>query len=296
MTDLRYHYTGQLADGRCVTVRVEGGRIAEVVPASRDASLPQLLPVLVDLQHNGALGLEFSTISRHGIGALRQVASFLRRHGVGRCLPTLISHPRDTLRASMSCLDEWLRADPDLSSLFRGVLHEGVYISPRDGWRGVHNLESVRPPDWGDFQELDAASGQRIRIVNVAPEEPGGIDFVERAVAAGKLVALGHCAPDAATVHRAADAGASLVTHFGNGAAAMLPRFENPFWAMLNESRLRFSLIGDGFHLTPDLVGTVMRCKGADGFYMVSDAAHISGYPPGRYEDAYALPKDFFHK
>ena len=59
---------------------------------------------------------------------------------------------------------------------------------------------------------------------------------------------------------------------------------------MLNEPRLRFSLIGDGFHLPPDLMGTVMRCKGVDGFYMVSDAAHLSGCSPGRYKDAYADP------
>jgi len=283
-------YTGTLADDTCVSVRVEGDRIADVTPMAHDPALPQLLPVLVDLQHNGALGIEYSTIGRHGIDALHDIATFLRRHGVGRCLATLTTHPADVLRDSAARFDEWLAADADLSGLFKGIFHEGIYMSPREGWRGAHDPQWIRPPDWDGFAGLDALSGHRVRIVNVAPEEPGGLDFVERAVAAGKRVAIGHCCPDAATVHRAAESGASLVTHFGNGAAAAVPRFDNPFWAMLNEPRLAFSMIGDGFHLPPDLVGTVLRCKGPDGCYMVSDAAYLSACPPGRYDEDCAVP------
>ena len=59
---------------------------------------------------------------------------------------------------------------------------------------------------------------------------------------------------------------------------------------MLNDPRLRLGLIGDGFHLPPDLLGTALRCKGADGCALISDAAHISGCKPGRYDDAYEVP------
>ncbi len=283
-------YTGKLPADRCVAVHVEAGRIADVTAVASDPALPHLLPVLVDLQHNGAFGVRYNEIGRHGIEALRRLGSFLRRHGVGRCLPTLTTQPPAVLREAAVCFNEWLGADADLSRLYRGIFHEGVYISPRDGWRGVHDPQWIRSPNWDHLAELDELSGHRIRIVNVAPEEPGGLDFVERAVAAGKRVALGHCCPDAATVHRAAECGASLVTHFGNGVAPRIPRFDNPLWAMLNEPRLQLSLIGDGFHLPPDLVGAAMRCKGAGAWYMVSDASHLSGTPPGRNDTAYPVP------
>jgi len=283
-------YQGQLPDGHCVCVRVEGETIASVETIPTDATLPYLLPVLVDLQNNGALGFSFTDLWQHETGALRKIAVFMRQHGVGRCLPTLITNPTEGLRKSAICFDERLQADPDLERLYRGLFHEGVYISPEDGWRGVHDLQWVRPPDWDQMADLDAACGHRIRVVNVAPEEPGGLDFVRRAVQAGKRVAIGHCNPDATTVHQAADCGATLVTHFGNGAAAAIPRFDNPFWAMLNEPRLRFGMIGDGFHLPPDLVGAALRTKGSEACFMVSDAAHISGCPNGRYDDAYSDP------
>jgi len=283
-------YAAQRADGTAVTIDVAEGRIAALTPRPYDPALPHVLPILVDLQHNGALGFDFSKIDQCGIGALRQIATFMRRHGVGRCLPTLVTHSHETLAGAVTAFDQWLASDPSLAQLFRGLFSEGCYISPRDGWRGVHNPQWIRPPDWEQLTTLDRLSGNRIRMVNLAPEEPGGLDFVAQAVAAGKLVALGHCCPDAATVRAAAARGASLVTHFGNGAAASIPRFDNPFWAMLNEPRLRLGLIGDGFHLPPDLVGTAMRAKGPEGCFMVSDAAHISGCPAGRYDNIYAAP------
>jgi N-acetylglucosamine-6-phosphate deacetylase len=288
--DASQTYCGKLKDGRSVSVSVSAGRIVGVSPISDNPDLPELLPVLFDMQHNGALGYEFSNMWKHGADALQQIAYFMRRHGVGRCLPTLITHSQDTLEKSVKCFDTLVSADADMSLLYRGLFHEGVYISPVDGWRGVHDIDNVRPPDWDAFRKLDDLSGNRIRVVNIAPEEPGGLEFVRKASAAGKLVAIGHACPDAATVHKAADCGASLVTHFGNGAAPLLPRFENPFWAMLNEPRLRFGMIGDGFHLPPDLAGTALRCKGNDGCCFVSDAAHISGCKPGRYENEYVVP------
>ena len=278
-------YQGQLADGRCVAVTVAGRTIDAVETIEHDRSLPYLLPVLVDLQQNGALGKAFTTIPEHGADALHDIATLLRRHGVGRCLPTLVTYSLDGLRETLGCLDRWLSQDDDLASIFIGLFNEGVYISPEDGWRGIHAKRWIRPPDWSELAELNAAGGNRIRMVNVAPEEPGGLDFIEQAAAAGMVVSIGHCCPDAATVHAAADRGASVVTHFGNGAATEVHRFRNPFWAMLSESRLRCSLIADGFHLPPDLVAAAMACKGEDGCYFVSDAGFLSGCPPGEYRD-----------
>ncbi|MBT3294503.1 MAG: hypothetical protein HN919_02185 [Verrucomicrobia bacterium] len=290
MHALPHSYTGQLQDGNALSVSVERGLISQITPIVGDKALPYLLPVLVDLQHNGALGHSFTEADRCGKTGLREVATLLRRHGVGRCLPTLITASADALARSVAGFDAALRDDADLERIYRGLFHEGVYISPQDGWRGVHDLRWVAPPGATALAELDTLSGNRIRIVNVAPEEPGGLDFIRQAVDAGKTVSLGHCNPDAATVHRAADAGASMVTHFGNGAASPLPRFDNPFWAMLNEPRLRLAMIGDGFHLPPDLVGTALRVRDADGCCFVSDAASLSGCPAGRYEDTYADP------
>jgi N-acetylglucosamine-6-phosphate deacetylase len=196
---------------------------------------------------------------------------------------TLTTYPLGKLEVSAAKAASWLAQDDALNRLFAGIFHEGVFISPVDGWRGAHAQEWIQPPDYQAIQRIDACSGGRVRVVNVAPEQPGGLDFIEQAVRDGKQVALGHCGPDAETVHEAVRRGATLVTHFGNGAPGQIHRHKNPLWAFLNDPKLRLGLICDGFHLPPDLIGAALRCKGAGGCFAVSDAASFAGSPPGAY-------------
>ena len=281
MINKEYH--GQLADGQCLTVTVEGAQIVRVEARAADATLPYLLPVLVDLQHNGSLGIRYDSLWQQTPADLETVANHLRRHGVGRCLMTFTTYPLDKLALSAAQVAAWLDQDAALNKLFFGIFHEGVFISPDDGWRGAHAREWIQPPDYEALRHFDAASGGRLRVVNVAPEQAGGLAFIEQAVDAGKLVALGHCGPDAELVHEAVRRGATLVTHFGNGAPGQIHRHKNPLWAFLNDPKLRLGLICDGFHLPADLIGAALRCKGAGGCFAVSDAASFAGCPPGEY-------------
>jgi len=254
-----------------------------VTPLADDPALPYLLPPLVDLQQNGACGTYFNEIERQGIERLDVIARHLRQHGVGRCQMTFTTYDPAGLERTAALVNRRLSDDADLSSLFFGIFHEGYYISPQDGWRGAHAREWVAPPDYERFRRLDDLTGNRIRTVNVAPEEPGALDFIQRAVRHGKVVAIGHCGPDAETVREAARRGATLVTHFGNGAAPMIHRFKNPFWAFLDEPKLTLGLICDGFHLPGEVVRVAMRVKGREGCFPVSDASGYAGMPPGEY-------------
>ncbi len=276
-------YTGRLESGKAVEITVEGTAIADVQPLNDEADLPYILPVLVDLQQNGALGTAFDDIRDHGAEGLRRIIQLLRSHGVGRILATLTTYPYEALQKSAQCIDAVLSEDPELDAMIAGFFHEGVFISPLDGWRGAHAKEWLLPPDYDRVQRLDEASGKRIKIVNVAPEEPGGLEFVERAAADGKLVAIGHANPTVAITEEAVKRGARMITHFGNGAPGFIHRHENPFWSFLDEPQLALGVICDGFHLPPDLVAVALRCKSRNQILPVSDASRQSGLAPGSY-------------
>ena len=252
-------------------VEVRGSRIHRIHPLSEDrwsGDLPYLLPVLVDLQHNGALGAYYGEIPEMGVTKLRDIAAHLRRRGVGRCLLTLVTQERSELVRVAAFLGQVLGSHRELERLFFGIFHEGVFISPRDGWRGAHAPAWIERPDWDRLREIDDLTGGRIQLVNVAPEEPGGLEFIERAVAAGKKIALG----------------ATMVTHFGNGAASQIHRFENPLWTFLDREELTLGLICDGFHLPGSIVRIAMKCKGREKCLPVSDASGCSGLLPGAYD------------
>ncbi len=278
-------YEGRLPNGTAVAVTVVGDRIGTVEAFPAASPLPYLLPVLVDLQQNGAFGTYYHQLAERGPERLREIVDLLRRHGVGRVQLTVPTYEFTKTVANYRLLDQLLNSDPDLATLYFGFFHEGNFMSPQDGWRGAHMQCWIEPPDYDRFRLLDEASGGRIRTVNVAPEEPGGLDFVERAAAAEKVVGLGHCCPDAATVAEAVARGARWVTHFGNGAATQIHRFRNPFWSFLAHPELTLSVICDGFHLPPDVVKAAMACRPVGGCVPISDASPYSGCAAGHYDE-----------
>ena len=79
-------YAGTLPTGGAVEFEVENGIITSVTPIKDSPSLPWIMPVLVDLQQNGAVGHSFSALKTPE--ELRAVTEALYRHGVGRVQAT----------------------------------------------------------------------------------------------------------------------------------------------------------------------------------------------------------------
>ncbi len=275
--------------GELVEVVARDGLIARVGPPGDEpgrragADDAWLAPGLIDVQVNGFRGHNLNGANPTAADVIMMVRS-LWSAGVTLCCPTITTGSFERMRASLAAVARAVEEDPAVRHGVAVVHMEGPYISPEDGPRGAHPKAHVRPPDWDEFQRLQEASGGRIGIVTLAPEAPGAIPFVERAVAAGVTVALGHHGASAERIDAAVKAGASLCTHLGNGAHAQLPRHPNYVWEQLANDALRAGIIVDGHHLPPAVVKCFVRAKGLERLVMVSDAVHVAGLPPGRYE------------
>jgi len=273
-------------NGEPIRVVIAGDRIQSVTPAWPRGSVrdwPYLAPALLDLQINGYGGVWFSDDSLTPEAVGRALRPYYRA-GVTRLCPTLITNSHAGLTAGFRAIREACDQDPDLNRMVCGCHLEGPFISAEDGPRGAHPRDHVRPADWSEFELLQAASGNRIRLVTVAPEVEGAIDFIRRAVEAGIVIAIGHTAATPAQVQAAVDAGARLSTHLGNGAHAMIHRHRNCIFEQLGEPRLSASLIVDGHHLPPNLVRTILKVKSVGRTILTCDAAGWAGCPPGVYE------------
>ena len=234
------------------------------------------LPGLVDLQVNGFAGVDFGDLAITPDDVERAVAA-IQKTGVTRFLPTLITSPFETFAA---CAQTLLKAR---NAAVAGIHMEGPYISPEDGPRGAHARAHVRGADLDDFKRRQDAAEGTIRLVTLAPESPGAIPLVERLVAAGLRVAIGHTAANGAQIQAAVAAGATLSTHLGNGCAGILPRHPNVIWEQLGEDRLLASFIVDGHHLPPATVRSMVRAKTPARTILVTDAMAAAGMPPGVY-------------
>lgn len=278
------YYKGKRLDGKCVEVSVQNGVICHVEEIRPDNDLPYILPPLVDLQHNGALGYAYNNINEDAESQLKKISRYLIENGVGRVLATFTTAPYDLLTNNSAKLGNAIASNFVLAKMFSGIFHEGVFISSQYGWRGGHKPEYILKPDWEKFKKLNENSGNLVKMINIAPEEPGALEFITKAVEAGITVSLGHCCPDTGIINEAVARGATMVTHFGNGAAPNIKRFKNPFWGILANDNLSLGLIGDGFHLPPEFIKTALKVKGHNNCFMVSDANLYSGCKPGLYQ------------
>ena len=272
------------AEPICVTV--EGERIARVEPAwpEREASeWPWIAPGLFDLQINGHKGVWFCDPRL----SAEQVLGILEAHfefGITRLCPTLITASFEALAAGVTAIRTACESTPWAEKMVPGIHLEGPSISPEDGPRGAHPLTQVRPADWDEFQRLQELSGNRIRLVTLAPETDNAVEFIRQAVPSGVTISIGHTAATPAQVTAAIDAGATLSTHLGNGAHGLIRRHPNYIWEQLGDSRLTACIITDGHHLPASVIRSVVRAKSTLHTIITCDSAGLAGCPPGRYQ------------
>lgn len=274
------------ANGEPIRVFIRGERIHHFEPAwprSHVEDWPYLAPAFLDLQINGYGGTWFSDDALTADAVLAALKPHYK-FGVTRLFPTLITNSFEGLARGFAAIREACDTEPWADRMVCGCHLEGPYISAADGARGAHPLAHVRPADWSEFQRLQEISGSRIRLVTIAPEAQGAIEFIRQAVANNVVVAIGHTAASPEQIHTAVEAGARLSTHLGNGCQAMIHRHRNVIFEQLAESRLSASLIVDGHHLPPSLVKTFVKVKTPQKIILTCDAAGWAGCPPGIYE------------
>ncbi len=264
-----------LADGRVQTIR-------EIASAN---SKVWIAPALIDIQVNGFTGfdLNVSTVTSEDVSAMVRA---LWQVGTGFLCPTVVTGSFEGISNAFRAIVEACQTDSLVAHSILGIHLEGPYISAEDGPRGAHPLEHVREPDWDEFQRWQDIAEGHITIVTLAPEQNGAIPFIEKLVANGIVVALGHTDASADNIQAAINAGARLSTHLGNGAHALIKRHPNYIWEQLGADELWASLIVDGHHLPPAVAKSMIRAKTLDRCLLVSDAVALAGMKPGIYQFA----------
>jgi N-acetylglucosamine-6-phosphate deacetylase len=273
---------GRLPEGGAVEVEIDAGRITSVRQVEPGPGDPWLTPGLIDLQVNGFGGYDVNApdVTPETILGLRAA---LARTGTTTFVPTVVTAGEDAMCAALAAVAKARRQDPTAAAAIPFIHVEGPFISPEDGPRGAHPLVHVRAPSSAEFGRWQTAAHGLVGIVTLSPHWPGAVDFTREVVARGTRVAVGHTHASPEQIAAVVDAGATLSTHLGNGAHALLPRHPNYLWAQLADDRLTAGLIADGHHLPADTLKTMIRAKTPERVILVSDSVALAGMPPGDY-------------
>lgn len=268
--------------GAFVEVLIEGGEIRSITPAASGEDL-WISPGFIDLQTNGYAGYDLNAESITPDLVINLMHRLLAV-GVTTFLPTLITTSEDRIIAALRAIAAARERSPRVRHMVPYVHVEGPHIAAGDGPRGAHPRDQVRPADVAEFERWQAASGNLVGMVTLSPHDDQALNYIAHLARKGCVAAIGHTDAEPWRIHLAAEAGAVLSTHLGNGLAGELPRHPNLLWAQLADDRLAASFIADGHHLPPDTLQSMVRAKGVERTILVSDTVALAGLPPGRHQ------------
>ena len=237
-------------------------------------------PGWVDLQVNGHNGVDYSDPNLTADGFLRS-AEQLIASGTEVFFPTIITSPLELFRRNGRIIYDAVEKHGLLKNV-PGLHYEGPFIARAA--IGSHNPDWVQIPTIEAVDALlDTAPGY-VKIVTISADAEGAPEAIKHMSQKGVTVSVGHHMATYEQVRAAADAGAKLLTHLGNGCPNMIDRHRNPIYAGLAEDRLTAMLISDGHHLPGELLKVMIQCKGVDNVIITSDACNAAGFPPGEYD------------
>lgn len=279
---MRYENGWIFADGRFVRggFSVENGRFAHVledVPGpAEDLDGALVIPGLVDIHVHGCAGADFSDGDYAG---LARMARYLARRGVTSFAPASMTLPYDALDKAFHAAARLRREGLADGARLMGIQMEGPFLSREK--RGSQNPAYLRLPDWDRFLRLyDAAEGL-LRIVDVAPELPGAVEFTRRASEKCR-VSVAHTAAGYDQAAAVFDAGATHLTHLFNAMSGIHHRHPGPIGAASERENVTAELICDGIHVHPSAVRMAFRLF-PGRICLISDALRCCGMADGSY-------------
>ena len=232
-----------------------------------DARDCYVIPGLVDVHFHGCVGEDFSDATPEG---LQRIADYELSQGVTYICPAGMTLPEDQLTAICKNTAAH-RAKNAGGAEVVGAHLEGPFLSTAK--KGAQNADFLHDPDVPMLRRLQEAAEGCVKLVTVAPEQPGAMEFIRAATEMGITVSVGHTVADYDTAMAAFAAGATHATHLYNGMPPLHHRSPG----------VQVELICDGVHIHGAMIRLTFQLFGRERVILISDSLRATGMPDGQY-------------
>ena len=195
---------------------------------------------------NGYKGIDFCSEKLTKDDFIYACKELLNDGGCCAIMPTVITSPMSAYEHVLPLIASVIEDNCEQSGKLLGIHLEGPFISPVPGAIGCHRTECVVPADVEMFKKMVALGKGHVKMITIAAEWPNSVALCKWAVSQNIVVSLGHHVATSSDIHNLAYAGATLLTHLGNGLPNEINRHHNPIWGGLSDYRLSAMLITDG--------------------------------------------------
>lgn len=240
-----------------------------------DASGLLVLPGLIDIHSHGAVGHDFSDGDPEG---LKKILTYEYSHGITSYCPTSMTIDRGELEQLFEKMGDF--SEDDEMSHIAGINMEGPFLDASK--KGAHREECIMAPDVDFFRRCNQACENRIRLVTLAPNVEGAMEFI-RELHNEVSISLGHTGADYDTAKSALKAGANHVTHLFNAMMPLGHRAPGLIGAAAEDENCMAELICDGIHVHESMVRAAFKLF-PGRIVLISDSMRAAGMEDGTYD------------
>lgn len=253
--------------------------IGERAEGAEEISLPEgaiVLPGFVDEHIHGAGGSDAMDGTQKDLSI---IAETVAQEGTTTFLATTMTQSKENILKAMRAVKEYREKASESGARIGGIHLEGPFIAAAH--KGAQPLEYVAAPDAQTFDEYNAASGNCIKIITLAPETQGATQFIEHLVKEGVTVSIGHTGAKCAEVEKAIAVGAKNVTHTYNAQSALHHREIGVVGSAMLFDELHCELICDTIHVSVPAMKLLAKNKPDDKLILITDAMRAKGIADG---------------
>ena len=262
---------------------IEGGKIVESLEqvtdrTEVDAEGMLVLPGLIDVHSHGAVGHDFSDGDMEG---LKKILAYEYAHGITSYCPTSMTIDAEELRKIFRAMGSFSEEAGEVRlAHVAGINMEGPFLDVDK--KGAHRAECIMAPDVAFFRECNEACGNLIRLVTLAPNTEGALEFT-RQLHEEVSVSLGHSGADYDTAKAALEAGANHVTHLFNAMMPLGHRAPGLIGAAAEDENCYAEIISDGIHVHESMVRAAFKLF-PGRIVLISDSMRATGMDNGTYD------------
>lgn len=232
------------------------------------------IPGLIDIHFHGCVGDDFCDATPE---AIAHIAEHEAAIGVTSICPATMTLGEEELHRIMKNGGQY---KSESGAKLVGINMEGPFISAKK--KGAQASTHIRPCDVELFHVLQQEANGLIKLVDIAPENDGAMEFIDK-VKDEVVVSIAHTTADYDIASEAFARGASHVTHLYNAMPPLNHRDPGVIGAARDAEDCHVELICDGIHIHPAVVRATFEMFGPERVILISDSMRATGLTDGQY-------------
>lgn len=261
-------------------VVVKDGKISHIGNCDCDKDVVDctgkyIIPGLVDIHTHGCGGSDACDATKEALDIMSYTQG---KGGITSFCATSMTVPKEQLDRVFTTIGEYMKGEQKGASVI-GINMEGPFFN--ESKKGAQRGDCLLAPTVEFFHELNEKCGNNVKLVDLAPELEGSIEFI-KAVKDEVAISIGHTAADYDIAMNAILNGASHVTHLYNAMNGLTHRAPGVIGAA-SDTNIYTELICDGIHIDPSAIRVAFKLM-KDRVCLVSDSMSAAGMPNGEYE------------